>query len=64
MEEITRTTADGHNPACDLLSAFNCAVHQPTYRDAIAYIDKWRTGEPISDDVYKHIDLLLSRHYA
>lgn len=63
MEEITKTV-DGHNPACDLLSAFNCAVHQPTYRDAMSYIDKWREYHRISNDVYEHIDFLLSSHYA
>ena len=63
MEEITKTV-DGHNPACDLLSAFSVAVHQPTYRDAISYIDKWRECNRISDDVYRHIEFLLSSHYA
>lgn len=63
MEEITKTV-DGHNHACDLLSAFFCALHQPFYRDAIAYIDKWREFHPISDDVYNHVKFLLSGHYA
>lgn len=48
----------------DLLSAFHCAMQQPSYKDAMAYFEKWSLERDLNEDVYDHAVSIINAHYA